>query len=129
MLFISYFLKNVTASIGCYIHTSSRLLKLGSNFREICLARRVPTARSHPYCIVIQKFLNLLIVITLYTLSPLCWYRIVICMENVILVKHFLLCTFVCQEKKKKKKKKKTLLCSILKKIFLFPKMAAILNF
>ena len=31
------------------IHTSSRLLKLGSNFREICLARRVSTARSHPY--------------------------------------------------------------------------------
>ena len=31
------------------IHTSNRLLKLGSNFREICLARRVSTARSHPY--------------------------------------------------------------------------------
>ena len=48
-----YFLKNITASIGCYIdtcvHTSSRLLKLGSNFREICLARRVSTTRSHPY--------------------------------------------------------------------------------
>ena len=29
------------------VHTSS-LLKLGSNFREICLARRVSTARSHP---------------------------------------------------------------------------------
>ena len=51
MLFIFYFLKHVTASIGCYIlvYTRSRLLKLGSNFREICLARRVSTARSHPY--------------------------------------------------------------------------------
>ena len=49
MLFIFYFLKNVTASIGCCMHTSSRPLKLGSNFREICLARRVSTARSPPY--------------------------------------------------------------------------------
>ena len=52
-----YFLKNVTASIGCYIdtcvHTSSRLLKLGSNFHEICLARRVSTGRSHPYILYI----------------------------------------------------------------------------
>ena len=38
MLFIFYFLKNVTASIGRYMHTSSRPLKLGSNFHEICFA-------------------------------------------------------------------------------------------
>ena len=34
------------------VHTSSRLLKLGSNFREICLARQVSTARSHPYLLL-----------------------------------------------------------------------------
>ena len=40
------------------VHTSSRLLKLGSNFREICLARRVSTARSHPYklSVICQNF-------------------------------------------------------------------------
>ena len=32
---------------GIYMHTRSRPLKLGSNFREVCFVRRVSTAWLH----------------------------------------------------------------------------------
>ena len=41
----------MTSSIDCYIYMSTQPLKLGSNFREICLILRASTAWSHPLCL------------------------------------------------------------------------------